>query len=293
MPLQKINFTIPTHQKVTLFLAKKLHLHHKYVQRLFDINRVFINEEVVNDKKLTHSGEITVELFVPQSKGCKPIFTTKDFMVFDKPAKTYIHPQVTYKGYTFLDEIRHFGGNEANPGHRLDRETSGLVLCGKSHITTKKIKSLFEQRLVNKEYEAVVHGKVTKAFTIDEPLSRTYEFDRSKHKVKVSHTGKASITLVKPISYDLENNTTFVKLTPITGRTHQLRVHMFHVKHPIVGDPLYGASYDFANRYLNGEADDVQREKELGSKRLMLHSSMLEFSLQNRFKILRCSTWNI
>jgi 23S rRNA pseudouridine1911/1915/1917 synthase len=295
MPLRKFDFFLQSEQKVLLFLANQLALQPHLVQRFFDTNRVFVNDAICNDKTVRSCGKVSVLLFEPKPLFRQPIFTTKQFMVFDKEAHVYIHPQVMYDGYTLLDEIRHYGGKSANPCHRLDRETSGLVICGISKNATVAFKNMFEARSVQKEYLAIVKGCVKNAMTIEEPLARTYAFDVSKHKVKVCPNGKKSITHVFPLRYDAKDDTTLVKLIPVTGRTHQLRVHMFHVKHPIVGDPIYGASYEFANDYLNKKITERDRVKFLGSKRLMLHSNMLAFEYEQRkYKIVsQCSTWNI
>ncbi|MGM0623235.1 MAG: RluA family pseudouridine synthase [Campylobacterota bacterium] len=293
MPFRPVNFKIKPRQKITNFLAQKLSLDYNYIQRLFDTNRIMIDDNIVKNKTLFHEGDITVELFIPQSKGCRPIFETKDFFLFDKPSGVHIHPQINYSGYTLLDEIRHFGGQRANPVHRLDRETSGLLLCGKNHGTTKALKSLFEMQQVTKRYLALVHNKVSKPMTIDAPIKTAHDFTKCKHKVKISQEGKAAKTFVKPLYYNSKNNTTLVQLTPYSGRTHQLRVHMFHVEHPIVGDPLYGASFEFSDRYLDGKVYQSEREKYLGSKRLMLHAHSLSFIYKNRYTIIsQCSTWN-
>lgn len=293
MPLQKHYFTIKKKQKVALFLHNELSLTHRYIQKLFDTNCIFINDKICKDKTLFYKGVIAVLLFVAKTKNLKPIFLTNDLLFFDKPPGLYIHPQITYNDYTLLDEIRHFGSKDANPCHRLDRETSGLVVAGRDRTSTIQIKNLFEQREIKKEYLAVVKGKITYHFTINEPLSRTYNFDTSKHKVKVCQNGKPSVTHVIPLHYYKNNHQTLVKLIPLTGRTHQLRVHMFHVKHPIIGDPIYGADYKFADDYLNKKITQLDRIKYLGSKRLMLHNYKLEFDYMSRFTIIsQCSTWN-
>lgn len=293
MPFELVNFEITPKQKVALFLSRKLSFTHPQVQRLFDSNRVYCNGILTKDKKTICEGTIGVELFIPHTKECQPIFTTKDFLVFDKPPLLHIHPQVNYHGYTLLDEIRHYGGKDANPAHRLDRETSGLVIAAKNADTTKALKSLFEHRNIKKIYRALVCGKIDKVMTIDAPIANNSDDNTSKHKVKIVPHGKPSTTLVKPLFYNSDNDTTLVELEPLTGRTHQLRIHLFHVKHPIVGDPLYGANYDLADRYLDGLLSQEERIKQLKSPRLMLHAYCLEFGLVQKYKIFsQCSTWN-
>ncbi len=95
-------------------------------------------------------------------------------------------------------------------------------------------------------------------------------------------SGKESLTYVKPIKYYPELNMTMVECSPHTGRQHQIRVHMFHVKHPIVGDPVYGQSEENIVKYLDRELDRDTRVELSGAKRLLLHANELEFELYGK-----------
>ena len=100
--------------------------------------------------------------------------------------------------------------------------------------------------------------------------------------VKVDESGKKSLTHVKPLKYFSDLNTTLVECSPHTGRQHQIRVHMFHVKHPIVGDPVYGQSEEYIVKYLDRELDRDTRVKISGARRLLLHANELEFELYGK-----------
>ncbi len=122
--------------------------------------------------------------------------------------------------------------------HRLDMATSGIVILALSHAAQVAMGHLFEKRLINKTYIAVVDGQLNQlSGEIDKPLICDWE-NRPIQKV-CFESGKAALTYYKSQEYDAVNNWTRVKLQPKTGRSHQLRVHMLSLGHPIVGDFFY------------------------------------------------------
>jgi tRNA pseudouridine32 synthase / 23S rRNA pseudouridine746 synthase len=123
--------------------------------------------------------------------------------------------------------------------HRLDQATSGLMVFARTLAALRDLHAQFREGLVTKAYEAMVFGKLEKmSLSIDLPLSADWP-NRPKQKVDLDK-GKPSTTHVEVLSFDAATNTSRVKLIPITGRTHQLRVHMMTMGHGIVGDALYG-----------------------------------------------------
>ncbi len=122
--------------------------------------------------------------------------------------------------------------------HRLDMSTSGLMVIARGKEIERNLSILFQQREVAKKYIAVVDGKVsTYSGEVDLPLITDWP-NRPKQKVDFKN-GKSSQTRYTVLSYDKKNNTTRLKLIPLTGRTHQLRVHMQSINHAILGDELY------------------------------------------------------
>jgi 23S rRNA pseudouridine1911/1915/1917 synthase len=104
--------------------------------------------------------------------------------------------------------------------------------------------------------------------------------------VHVDERGKSSQTIIRPLHYYPEHNMTMVEASPLTGRTHQIRVHLFHVKHPIVGDPIYGQEFDDVVKFLDKVITPEERLKKSGSPRLLLHAHSLEFHYNDiRFHI--------
>ena len=132
---------------------------------------------------------------------------------------------------------------DALVAHRLDRDTSGLLLFPRGAKLHRQISLMFEKREMQKSYVAVVLGKLQlDQGVVDLPLIVDWP-NRPRHIVDAQN-GKPSQTRYQVLSYDAESNTSRVELEPITGRTHQLRVHMQALGHPIVGDTLYGCKED-------------------------------------------------
>ena len=143
--------------------------------------------------------------------------------------------------------------------HRLDMSTSGLMVIARGKEIERSLSILFQQRQVKKKYLAIVNGEIVPGFgEVDLPLITDWP-NRPKQKVDFE-TGKPSQTRYSVLSYDPKINSTRIELTPITGRTHQLRVHMQSLNHAILGDELY-----------------AKKEAIEKSERLLLHACYLSF----------------
>jgi len=148
---------------------------------------------------------------------------------------------------------------DALVAHRLDRDTSGLLMFPRGAVMHRRISLMFEKREMQKSYVAVVMGKLAQLQgVVDLPM--IVDWPNRPRQIVDATLGKPSQTRYQVLSYDPASNTSRVALEPITGRTHQLRVHMQALGHPIVGDTLYGG-----NDY--GQA-----------KRLLLHAHTLAFT---------------
>lgn len=156
--------------------------------------------------------------------------------------------------------------------HRLDMDTSGLVLLALGPQAQRDFSGLFMHRQIDKRYEAVVHGLVqADEGQIDAPLIT--DWPRRPRQCVDPVNGKPSLTRFQVLSRDLQAGTTRLRLEPVTGRSHQLRVHLLHHGHPILGDPLYGheASQSAAPRLLL-HATSLSFEHPHSSLRLTLHA---------------------
>lgn len=153
--------------------------------------------------------------------------------------------------------------------HRLDMATSGLMLFALGEQMQRKLSAMFRERGMEKRYVAVVAGRLENVTgEIDLPLSSDWP-NRPKQRVNVAE-GKPSLTRYRLLSYDMATDSSRVELEPVTGRTHQLRVHLATIVHPILGDALYG---------------DI-----LSAPRLLLHASALSFVHPHSGELLRCES---
>lgn len=246
-------------------------------QKIIDKRRVFVDGEQLLKKSALIVGNIDVVVFEGESRGLIPVFETEDFAVFEKPSGVMIHPRKRSDGYTLNDEIKARYGKDANAAHRIDKSTSGLVLVGKHKQAEIDLKRLFATRGVQKSYLALVHGKMEDAIMIDERLKRDVETSQIRLKVHVDERGKASRTKITPLVYFEDKDATLVEATPYTGRQHQIRAHLFHVKHHIVGDPIYGTSEEDAERFLDRTMSLEEQTRLTQSPRLLLHAQSLAF----------------
>ena len=269
--------------KLFLFLMRELGYTQKEAQRLISKGRVFVNGNAYTKTGGFIEGEFELVEFEPMTKGLKPIIEEEHFVVYDKPTGLLVHPQNRHTPYTLIDELRYQYGKDANITHRIDQETSGIVLCAKSKKAEIDIKYLFENRLIEKSYLAIVHGHIEKELQIDAPLLTTkHQHTNIRNLVIIDEKGKPSLTTIKPLEYFEDLNMTLVEAKPHTGRQHQIRVHLFHVKHPIVGDPVYGQKTENMLKYFDRQLSTEERVKNTKSKRLLLHANSLKFSLYRR-----------
>ena len=285
MPFVKNSFSIKEEIKAFLYLIHEHSMTQGEAQSLIARGRMLIDGESMRDSSQLISGEIELVYFQPKSRGVKPLFHTKDLMIFEKATGVLIHPNTMATEYSLLDEIRHIAGKHANAIHRIDMETSGLLMASKHKSSERALKMLFEKRTIKKSYLAWVDGKLTEPFEVSQPLRTRDDYSKCKHKVEVHPEGKASLTHFKPLKYDKELDATLIACYPHTGRTHQIRVHLFHVKRPILGDPIYGTSFEASNDYLEWRLSLEDRYISTGATRLMLHAQSLQFHYKSYFHI--------
>ena len=287
MPFVIKKLHAPTRQKAILFLIRELGLGQPEAQRLIAKGRLSQNGIVMSNQMGFIEGDFDFICFEPLSRGLQATFVAPDFAVYDKPSGVLVHPQSRRTAYSLNDEIKHRFGHDANVTHRIDQETSGLVLASRNKESETVLKLLFENREISKRYLAMVHGHLEYPLDIQEPLLRREDTNTLvRMVVKVDPEGKASRTFIKPLQYFPEHNMTLVEASPFTGRTHQIRVHLFHVKHPIVGDPIYGQEEAEIIKFLDKEITAEERLSKGGASRLLLHAYSLEFEYEgNRFHI--------
>lgn len=203
--------------------------------------------------------------------------TDASFYVLEKPAGLPIHPTARYYHSTLTAVLKErFPDERLQVAHRLDRETSGLLLVGRHFAAASSLKQAFQKRLVQKRYLAIVHGCLDFAgdeLIIDEPIGPAGSVVRVRMAVRpVSEGGLPARTAVTVLSRGPSH--TLVECRPHTGRQHQIRVHLHSIGHPIVGDKLY-PDEDLFIRWAEG--GDAAIEGELPLSRHALHAAGLRF----------------
>jgi 23S rRNA pseudouridine1911/1915/1917 synthase len=203
------------------------------------------------------------------------VYEDSNIIVLNKPSgismhKTSINDQhetiadILIKHYPYLEGI---GEDPLRPGivHRLDKETSGLVLIAKNKEAFSYLKGLFQAREIHKTYIALVYGRPEKSYgTIDIPLGKIGTKQTTQIQGRRELTERQALTDYKVIT--TFNNYSLLEVSPKTGRTHQIRIHLKSIGHPIVGDSLYGPRKGQRPASLN---------------RMFLHAQRLSFTTQD------------
>lgn len=286
MPFVKERFHIEEESIAFLYVMRTLGYTQGEAQRHIAKGRLIIGGESMTHTGAKIQGDVEMVFFRPKGRGVRPTFQNNDFMVFEKPSGVLVHPNTMSTPYSMLDEVRSVAGDDANGTHRIDMETSGLLLASKHKKAENILKSAFENRTIKKSYLAWVDGKLTQPFTSTERIKVNKEgYEKTKHKVFISDEGKTAHTDFVPLEYDTDLDASLVACYPHTGRLHQIRIHLFHVKHPILGDPIYGATYAASDDYLDMTQSEEDRLIYHGAPRLMLHAQSLEFTYGSRFYI--------
>lgn len=278
-------FTLKKHKaiigkKIQIFLIHELGLDPKIGQRLTSKGRIFDeNMNTINTGETIPTDYIYIAVFEGMTRGLKPLLEFNDFAIFDKPTNLMVHPISKNTPYSLLDEIRYHFGEDANLIHRIDAETSGLIIVGKNKKSEIALKEMFQEKKYHKSYLAIAQGEIKEEIRIDKGLDR--EGLVIGVRMKVCDDGKESVTIIKPIKYNKEKNLTLVEALPLTGRQHQIRVHLYSEGHTILGDPIYGVDDDSAENYLNKTLSLEDRFEVTKSSRLWLHANYLEFTYKD------------
>ena len=409
----------------------------KSAQRICDKHRVIDAEDQNLHKNSVAHGEIFLIDYKCEPRGLKPIFECDAFAAFDKPSGILSHPSGRNSPYNMYDEIWSLYGQDACVAHRLDLETSGILIVAKDKDAARELKECFEQRRVMKSYLALVRGdlqstacngeiescyalgldeicglkfagdavslpdnvsdlrdtlalkgagnkfgfnilsnsasrrlwcdalsdgmqakfessaptgdigsgfefdalscgvsdklkpaiamssadnghkpcalsvakslpatskgcvnlkkfepakyakfseklkflKDFEGFVIDAPIAPSDEFADLKIRMKISRDGKEAITLIRPLRYFEDMDASLIECYPLTGRQHQIRLHLFAAGAPILGEPLYGLSREQAERILDRKMDETERIRTTGAPRLLLHANAIRFEL--------------
>lgn len=374
----------------------------KSAQRICDKHRVTDAKDQNLHKNSVAHGEIFLIDYKCKPRGLKPIFECDAFAAFDKPSGILSHPSGRNSPYNMYDEIWSLYGQDACVAHRLDLETSGILIVAKDKDAARELKECFEQRRVMKSYLALVRGDLQhgsrgrlqgvardgaredraasglseicvskftegaasldgvtslggarasatsvhggfgsdvlssgvgdkfgsatttgdtggvyeactlttaksmpdtfsvnlkefepakyakfskklkflegfEGFVIDAPIAPSGEFADIKIRMKIAADGKEAITLIRPLKYFADIDASLIECYPLTGRQHQIRLHLFHVEHSILGEPLYGLSRPQVEEILDKKMSETERILTTGASRLLLHADEICF----------------
>lgn len=280
MPFQSTTFLIQKEQKAFLWLMREFGYSQKEAQKILDKGWVTQNHQAIK-KAQSIIGEVKFLRFVPQRLFLKKLFLHPYFVIYDKPANLLTHPKSTQGDLSVCDELKAEFGASANPAHRLDALTSGILLCSINKSKEASLKAMFERGEIKKSYQALVRGRIQQKMLIDAPIlspKKDEKYFDLQIRSKISSQGKKAQTYIKPIW--CKDEMSLVEAIPLTGRTHQIRLHLCHIGHSILGDPLYGCEDEKSREFLDFSLNTQKRKEYFGMERLALHASRLEFEFE-------------
>lgn len=254
--------------RLDVFVHEELKISRNFAARLGEQGKVLVNDRKQKPSYKVRTGDIVAvdfdpsELVVTEKLDLPIMYEDDDVVVINKPegvlshSKGAFNPEATVA--TFMEPyLQDLDGERGGIVHRLDRATSGVMICAKNEAAMSWLQKQFADRKVQKKYVAIIEGTLDPSEAkIDMAIARN---PRNPKTFRVDPNGKPAQTHYKIAKHDKEHS--LVELQPATGRTHQLRVHLGHQGHPIVGDIFYG-----------GEEYE----------RLMLHAHKLEIILPNK-----------
>lgn len=278
-------------QRLDLFVAGAAALSRSQVQRLIDEGRVLVaGRRRRASHRLGAGDEIRFEVppprpspLVPQPIPLEILYEDADLLVLNKPAGLVVHPAPGHPSRTLVHGLLHHCpdlrgiGGEGRPGivHRLDKDTSGVMVVAKTHEAHQSLSRQFKGRRVLKRYLAVVHGEMREdRGEIAAPIGRR-EGERKRMGVQ-TRKGREALTRYRVLRRLA--GFSIVELELLTGRTHQVRVHLSHAGHPVVGDPVYGGRRERRFRRSQAASHQPTAISRVRPARQLLHAWRLGFT---------------
>lgn len=240
--------------------------------------RVLVNGAQIRPRdKVSLGDRVELQALLEDQVACRPqpipldiVFEDEHLLVINKPADGVVHPAAGNPDGTIQNGLLHHDPGlielpRAGIVHRLDKDTTGLMVVAKTQLAYAKLVAALAARDVKREYRALVTGKLNVGATIDQPIGR---HPTQRTRMAVHPAGKPAITHYRVL--EKFRAYTLLRVNLETGRTHQIRVHLAHMRHPIFGDPVYGGRLQLPPR-----ADEGLKEIMRGFKRQALHAKRL------------------
>jgi 23S rRNA pseudouridine1911/1915/1917 synthase len=274
--------------RVDRYVADATGLSRSYVQKLISDGRLTADGETLRANAVVGAGTelrldvpeaIALDLAAEPDIALRVVYEDDDLLIIDKPAGLVVHPSPGHAGGTLVNALLALGGGSAwggiagvqRPGivHRLDRDTSGLLMVARRDSAQASLMAQLKARRIKKTYQALVAGNVTAALgRIEAPIGRD---PKHRTRMAVVPDGRPSVT-----GYRVRERFagwTLLELDLITGRTHQIRVHLEAIGHPVAGDRVYGTG--------------TSRRGPEGLERLFLHAWRLELTSPSSGQLIR------
>lgn len=254
----KLRYEAESEELIKQILRSKMHLSKRLIKKLKDNQRITKNGENVFVNAITKPGDIVevdidfeeeCENIVPTNMPINIVYEDEEYIILNKPAKIETHPTCANYENTLANALRYYYEEnhikkKIRPVNRLDKETSGLIVFAKNEFVQECLVQQMKSGEFKKEYIAIVEGTVeAESGVINAPIKRK---EGSILERCIDPDGDIAITEYE-VMQKLENRTV-VKCKLKTGRTHQIRVHMQHIGHPLVGDFLYGKRSELIDR---------------------------------------------
>lgn len=244
--------TIPeelAHERLDQALAKLLPEYSRtLIKEWIESDQVQVNGSIVKAKTKIRAGDvITVQPslrrepdWVAEEIPLHIVYEDEVVIIINKPAGLVVHPGAGNPASTLLNALLHHAPAlkllpRAGILHRLDKDTSGLLIIAKTEDALKKLSHQLKERTLSREYQTVVYGDLISGGTVDAPIDR---HPLQRKRMAVVDTGRHAVTHYRLM--EKYRGLTRLRVKLETGRTHQIRVHMSHIRHPIVGDVTYG-----------------------------------------------------
>lgn len=240
-------------QRLDKYVAQHLGCPRNRVQRWLKESRVHVDGKPAKAGTTVQPGRLIRvepptttddERVVAENGPLDVVFEDSHLVVIHKPPGLAVHPGAGRSTGTLANhmiyrypEMQGVGG-PGRPGivHRLDLDTTGVMVVARTDEAYLGLSEAFAKRRVGKTYQAVAHGTMKEARTVEEPIGR---HPRDRKKMTIRSDGKPAISHIKPLAV-VDGAASVVEIDLETGRTHQIRVHLKHIRHPLVGDPVYG-----------------------------------------------------